>query len=150
MSFARKLQRRLDREKQKNPLKMLPPLQEMQNALADLQAMRDAIEETREVMNQTFPLLIGDINTLYQIATTSVPYQIERMKAVNLRLLRTTSEGPKLLVSGVPGASPKFSIQQLLDFQRQYEAEYDAMYAFVVLAENLASRTNESEPSQEQ
>lgn len=131
MSFARRLARREERAAKKaGPLgalmNSLPKPEEMKDLIHNVQVLHDAIQETQERMYQTIPYLINDVNSLI--------YQTERQKAVTTRLLHTVSEGPKFLLSGAPR---NFTLSQLREFETQFQAEYDAMYAFVVLAERL-------------
>lgn len=91
----------------------------LKKAVADVHQLRDAVA-----------LLLPDFQRLI--------YEVERERAVNLRLMQTAAEGPKGFI--VTGTARHFTVDQLLEMHERYSAEYDAMVALVTLASGYAER----------
>lgn len=92
----------------------------------EIETLKKAIAETH-MLRDALSILIPDFQRLV--------YESERNKAVQLRLLQTVSKGPTRLVGFGPGRAG-YTMDELLELETQYVAEYDALCGLMVLIDN--------------
>lgn len=92
----------------------------------EIETLKRAIAETH-MLRDALSILIPDFQRLV--------YESERNKAVQLRLLQTVSRGPSRLI-GVGTMKHSYTMDELLELEAQYVAEYDALCGLMVLIDN--------------
>jgi DNA-binding FrmR family transcriptional regulator len=132
--------------------KAMNPIAHALGKLEGLDQMRDAVEETRAVVDQMRDVVTTLANDQHEIlqAVAAIPYMVNdingliyenvKQRAVHVKVMRAVSEGPKFLIAG---ASRSFSTDQLVQMTEDYGVEYDFVYALICLAENYGAKVQD-------